>query len=72
MTIKQGETVTWVSEDNHSRQIMSGAPPVMTDDFMSPILNKGDSWSFTFDKPGEYPYHDMRVPGPVGTIIVEQ
>lgn len=59
VTIKAGQSVTWTNEDHRTHQIMSGAPPVMTDDFMSPVLQKGDSWSYTFDQPGEYAYHSM-------------
>jgi plastocyanin len=72
VTIKAGETVTFKNEDRRTREIMSGAPPVMTDEFVSPPLEKGQSWSHTFDTPGEYPFHDMRIPGRVGTIIVEE
>jgi len=72
VTIKKGETVTWTNEDKRSRQVMSGAPPVMTDDFMSPVLQSGESWSFTFNEPGDYPYHDMRIPNQLARIVVEE
>jgi len=72
VTIQAGESVTWKNEDRRSRQIMSGAPPAMTDEFMSPVLEKGQEWSRTFDQPGEYPYHDMRIPGLLGRVIVEE
>ena len=72
VTIKKGESVTWNNEDRRIRQIMSGAPPVMTDDFMSPELDTGQSWSHTFDQAGEFPYHDMKIPGQLGTVIVEE
>lgn len=71
VTIKAGEAVTWKNEDRRSHQIMSGAPPVMTDDFMSPVLQKGDSWSYTFDEPGEYAYHSM-TGSLLGWVIVEE
>lgn len=72
VTIKQGQTVTFNNEDRRDRQVMSGHPPIMTDDFMSPVLKTGDSWSFTFDKAGEYPYHDMMIPGLLGSVVVEE
>lgn len=72
ITIKAGETVTWKNEDRRSHQIMSGLPPVMTDEYMSPVLEPGESWTHTFEKPGEYAYHDMKVPGLVGWINVEE
>ncbi|MFA5810049.1 MAG: cupredoxin domain-containing protein [Thermoleophilia bacterium] len=71
VTIKKGHEVTWKNEDRRSRQVMSGAPPVMTDAFMSPVLEKGESWTHTFSEKGEYPYHDMRIPGQAGRVIVE-
>ena len=71
VVIGAGESVTWESDDRRNHQIMSGAPPVMTDDFISPVLEKGDSWSHTFEEPGEYPYHDMRT-GLFGIIEVRE
>ncbi|MHB1391006.1 MAG: cupredoxin domain-containing protein [Thermoleophilia bacterium] len=71
ITIKKGETVTWVNEDRRTRQIMSGVPQAMTDDFMSTPMEKGQSWSHTFDKAGEFPYHDMKITGLLGTVVVK-
>jgi len=72
VTISKGQSVTWKNEDRRSRQVMSGAPPVMTGDFMSPVLEKGESWTHTFSEKGEHPYHDMRIPGQMGRVIVEE
>ena len=72
VTIKKGEIVTWKNDDRRERQIMSGHPPVMTDEFMSPVLKTGESWSFSFDKAGEYAYHDMKISGLLGRIVVEE
>lgn len=69
VTVKAGESVTWKSEDRRNHQIMSGAPPVMTDQFVSPVLQKGDSWTHTFEDPGEFPYHDMRT-SMIGEVVV--
>jgi len=71
VTIKAGETVTWKNEDRRSHQIMSGAPPVMTEDFVSPSLSSGESWSHTFAEPGEYPFHSM-TGGLLGWVEVEE
>lgn len=71
VTIKAGETVTWKNEDRRTHQIMSGAPPVMTDDFVSPNLQSGESWSYTFDDPGEYAFHSM-TGGILGWVNVEE
>lgn len=72
VNIKAGQTVTWENEDRRSHQVMSGLPPVMTDEFMSPPLEAGDTWTHMFEKPGEYPYHDMKVPGVTGWVEVEE
>lgn len=72
VTIKKGESVTWTNEDRRSRQIMSGNPPMMTDEFMSPVLEPGQGWSHTFDQAGEFPYHDMKIPNQLGWVIVEE
>ncbi|MEK6536760.1 MAG: plastocyanin/azurin family copper-binding protein [Actinomycetota bacterium] len=72
VTVKKGESVTWKNEDRRNRQIMSGAPLVMTDEFMSPVIETGQSWSHTFDQSGEFPYHDMKIPNQLGRVIVEE
>ncbi len=72
VTIRKGQSVTWKNEDRRIRQIMSGAPPVMTDQFMSPEIDTGESWTFAFDTAGEFPYHDMKIPNQLGTVIVEE
>ncbi|MHB8922584.1 MAG: cupredoxin domain-containing protein [Thermoleophilia bacterium] len=71
VTIKKGDTVTWNNEDRRTRQIMSGVPHGMTDDFISTPLEKGQSWSHTFETAGEFPYHDMMITGLLGTVVVE-
>jgi len=71
VTIKKGDSVIWKNEDRRIRQIMSGAPPMMTDDFMSPEIDAGESWSHTFDEAGEFPYHDMNIPNQLGRVIVK-
>ncbi|MHB1326505.1 MAG: cupredoxin domain-containing protein [Thermoleophilia bacterium] len=72
VTIQKGDSVTWKNEDRRNRQIMSGAPPVMTDEFRSPVIETGQSWSHTFDQSGEFPYHDMKIPNQLGRVIVEE
>jgi plastocyanin len=71
VTIKVGDSVTWENEDRRSHQIMSGAPPVMTEDFVSPNLASGDSWTYTFEEAGEYPFHSM-TGGILGWVYVEE
>ncbi len=67
LEIKAGTTVTWQNED-------SAAHTVVADDgsFSSNSLNQGDSFSFTFEKAGSFPYHCGIHTSMKGTITVTQ
>jgi plastocyanin len=63
--VKVGETVTWINDD-------SGRHTVTSKDgfFDSGMMGKGQSFSYTFDKAGEYTYHCEPHPNMVGTVVV--
>jgi plastocyanin len=63
--VKVGETVTWINDD-------SGRHTVTSKDgfFDSGMMGKGQSFSHTFDKAGEYTYHCEPHPNMVGTVVV--
>ncbi len=65
--VKVGETVTWVNDD-------SGRHTVTSKDgvFDSGMMGKGQSFSYTFDKAGEYPYYCTLHPNMVGTVAVTE
>lgn len=66
VTVPAGTTVTWTNLD--------GAPhKVVSDDgvWQSETLEDGDSFSFTLDTPGTYPYHCSIHPSMQATITVE-
>jgi plastocyanin len=65
--VKVGETVTWINDD-------SGRHTVTSKDgvFDSGMMGKGQSFSFTFDKAGEYPYFCEPHPNMVGTVVVTE
>jgi plastocyanin len=65
--VKVGETVTWINDD-------SGIHTVTSKDgvFDSGMMGKGQSFSFTFDKAGEYSYHCEPHPSMVGTVVVTE
>jgi plastocyanin len=65
--VKVGETVTWINDD-------SGRHTVTSKDgtFDSGVMGKGQSFSHTFDKAGEYPYFCSPHPGMVGTVVVTE
>ena len=65
--VKVGETVTWINDD-------SGRHTVTSKDgvFDSGMMGKGQSFSFSFDKAGEYPYHWVPHPNTVGKVVVTE
>ncbi|MBI4509518.1 MAG: hypothetical protein HY698_07760 [Deltaproteobacteria bacterium] len=57
--IRPGDTVTWVNNDTAFHEIAYGdfsAPPAR-EIFRSPPIQVGQSWSFTFEQPGDYEYY---------------
>lgn len=54
VTVAAGDTVQWTNNDTapHTVTITSGPTK-----FSSPTLQKGDTFSFTFDEPGTYSYY---------------
>jgi len=65
-TITQGDTVTWVNRDNTTHQVLADKGQ-----FVSPILGRGQTYSFTFNAAGNYGYKDELHPKLVGTITVK-
>lgn len=66
VTIKAGESVTWTNEDSVRHNAASDENA-----FEGPLLSKGESYTFTFDAPGTYPYHCTPHPYMKATVIVE-
>jgi plastocyanin len=65
--VNVGETLTWVNDD-------SGRHTVTSKDgvFDSGIMGEGQSFSYTFDKAGEYSYICSPHPNMVGTAVVTE
>lgn len=53
LTVKVGDTITWTNNDTAPHTVTTLAGPVPIG---SPTLKKGDTFSFTFTKPGVYQY----------------
>jgi len=53
ITVNQGDTVRWRNDDTANHQIVS-----TTGLFASPVLRRGQSWSYTFQTPGTFRYRD--------------
>ena len=72
VTIAAGGHVEWANTDNTMHFATSGDGATMTPDgvFDSGMMNPGDTFSFTFEEPGTYPYYCMVHAWMVGTVIV--
>lgn len=87
LTIQQGETVTWVNNASSSMWVASNRHPSHTNYAGSTVsqhcqngdqteaafdqCQTGDKFSFTFEKTGEWSYHNHRSAGEGGTITVK-
>lgn len=73
ITIKKGQTVTWINETNEFRWPASDLHPSHTIypefDPRQPI-SPGRSWSFTFQKVGTWRYHNHLRPIDRGVVEV--
>src|SRR5262249_45095706 len=67
ITVAAGTTVTWVNHDDMAHNVVSGDPKL----FHSKALDTNDKFSFTFTKPGKYPYICGMHPKMTGEVIVQ-
>jgi plastocyanin len=65
LTVPVGATVTWVNHQGARHDVVAADGT-----FTSPLFGDGESFSFTFTTPGEYPYVCSIHAGMEGTIIV--
>src|SRR5215475_12678766 len=65
LTVKVGDTVTWINEDDIPHNLVS------IGHFRSPALDTDDKFSFTFKTPGTFEYFCALHPKMQGTIVVE-
>lgn len=73
ITIKVGETVTWVNTDTANHTVTSALHPTHT---IYPALNlgvikSGTKKALSFPKAGVYKYHDHLNPSLVGSVTVQ-
>lgn len=64
LTVKIGDTITWINQDSAPHDIVST-------EFTSPLLQKGGKFDFTFNTKGTFVYNCGIHPNMTGTIIVE-
>jgi plastocyanin len=66
VTIKVGDTVTWVNQDQPQHDVVAD-----NGEFKSQLFDLGQTFSFTFTAAGTYPYHCSIHPGMTGTVTVQ-
>ena len=66
VTIKAGDSVTWVNKGLESHSVTADSHEFDSKDF-----DAGQSWSYTFSTPGTFTYYCDPHPWMVGTVIVE-
>jgi plastocyanin len=65
-SVTQNDTVTWTNRDSADHQVYADRGQ-----FVSPILHKGQSFSYTFRASGTYTYKDELPRKRTGTLVVK-
>jgi plastocyanin len=68
LTVAVGTKVVWTNDDADPHTVTSEADPKL---FKSPALDTGDTFAFTFDKPGTYRYFCSIHPHMQGIVVVQ-
>lgn len=68
LKVSVGTTVTWINRDDIPHVVVSADDPKA---FKSQALDTDDKFSFTFSKPGTYPYFCSIHPKMTGKVIVQ-
>jgi plastocyanin len=72
VTIKAGQTVTWTNDEAVSHDVDGSGPGGNFSSGPTGGMNEGDTFKFTFDKPGKYDYVcRVHAPGMAGTVTVK-
>ncbi|PSO43017.1 hypothetical protein BRC19_03110 [Candidatus Saccharibacteria bacterium QS_5_54_17] len=74
ITIEQGETVTWTNKSQEKMWVASSVHPThnqLPGFDQREGVDEGASYSYQFQKKGEWSYHNHLRPSDKGTVIVE-
>lgn len=66
-TVKTGTTIVWINQDSAPHTVTGNT----LTDFKSPLLKKGESYSYTFVQPGTYTYFCEPHPMMKATVVVQ-
>jgi amicyanin len=66
LTVPVGTTVTWTNRDDIPHTVVSTEKA-----FKSKVLDTDEKFSFTFSKPGTYPYFCSLHPKMTGKVVVQ-
>ncbi len=70
LEIPVGTTVVWTNFDAIEHSVTNGTPDKLGGAFDSDFFTEGQTFTFTFDKPGTYPYFCKRHNSMMGEIKV--
>jgi plastocyanin len=68
ITVPVGTTVTWINRDDIPHTIVSTDDPKA---FKSKVLDTDEKFSYSFSKPGTYPYFCSVHPKMTGKVVVQ-
>ena len=68
LTVSVGTSVTWTNRDDIPHTVVSSDDPKA---FKSKVLDTDEKFSFTFSKPGTYPYFCSIHPKMTGKVVVQ-
>jgi plastocyanin len=66
LTVSAGTTVTWINKDDVPHTVVSTEKV-----FASPVLDTDEKFSYTFAKPGTYPYYCSIHPKMTAKVVVQ-
>jgi plastocyanin len=70
LSVQRGATVTWTNEEDSLHTVTSGAPDDRTGLFDSGEFDTGETYEFTFDEAGAFPFFCDRHEFMRGEIVV--
>ena len=70
--VKIGDTVKWINQDTSPHTATPGQVGSAESSITADVLLEGETYSFTFDEPGKYPYFCILHPNMLGTVIVTE